>query len=617
MTQTPTSLTTLPASAPPAVWPLVHESRLPRIHVLSDVHLESGGYVLPADLEFDILVAAGDVGPLETSLPWLAGLGKPVVYVLGNHEYDGRQFTEAVQTARTLAQGTQVHVLERSGVVLQGVRFLGATLWTDFGGFAPELVMCAWRQMSDYRRIKADAWFEDPANQRWFAQCMRKLGLALPSERESRPFHPAIAWQAHRRTVSWLKQELAKRVHLPTVVVTHHAPCLQSLRAADVDENYLLEQNYNRAYWGRRYRSDDLVRVAAYASPLEGLLAQHVDQLLLWAHGHLHHAHDSIVEGVRVVCNPRGRYSPPLTAENAAGFRLFGYQVSDEAIARSQAAHALDPWRGDGQAFNSRLVVDPIEGFAGPLGHVVAPLKQELEELLASTRANLPFLFRGRPRHREAMLRWFEADCTAFRAVLAKLNTQAAKPLDPWFDSGALRQLQAPAAEPHPPWPSPFPDAPALGPADYEAVATRMQAWIDWTDSLAHSAERTLLTWGRMAQRGLQVLSTHGVRAKVARPPVRALRTLDPGRQLRFVVADSLLEDDAARASLDGVLDQELNEGRIPRQWPANLWPASCAPKGRQLLTLADLNRLLGPAPERPAMAPPETPQVVDSELNF
>lgn len=51
-----------------------------------------------------------------------------MIYLLGNHEYyDGRLDTTLAE-ARREAEGTNVHLLDGDEVVIDGVRFLGATL---------------------------------------------------------------------------------------------------------------------------------------------------------------------------------------------------------------------------------------------------------------------------------------------------------------------------------------------------------------------------------------------------------------------------------------------------------------------------------------------------------
>ena len=71
----------------------------------------------------------------------------------------------------------------------------------------------------------------------------------------------------------------------PAIVVTHTAPCLDTLNPA-YDGQYS-----NEWYWNPHM--------------LEVIREFHW-KILVWCHGHSHAFSDKIVEGVRVVCNPRG-----------------------------------------------------------------------------------------------------------------------------------------------------------------------------------------------------------------------------------------------------------------------------------------------------------------------
>lgn len=71
----------------------------------------------------------------------------------------------------------------------------------------------------------------------------------------------------------------------PSIVVTHTAPC---------------EETLDPQYFG--YFSNEW-----YWSPLmRQVLSDYRDKILVWTHGHTHSPADKIVDGVRVVCQPRG-----------------------------------------------------------------------------------------------------------------------------------------------------------------------------------------------------------------------------------------------------------------------------------------------------------------------
>ncbi len=91
----------------------------------------------------------------------------PVVYVRGNHEFYGGHLDTRLAEGRAASEASLrtskfgVHMLENDDVVLGGVRFLGATLWTDFmlegQGMQHLLYDAAADLMLDYRLIWADA----------------------------------------------------------------------------------------------------------------------------------------------------------------------------------------------------------------------------------------------------------------------------------------------------------------------------------------------------------------------------------------------------------------------------------------------------------------------------
>ncbi len=60
-----------------------------KIHVLSDLHSEFAGFIIPKT-DADVLVLAGDIGTKLSGLEQaLTSRQIPVVYVAGNHEYYG------------------------------------------------------------------------------------------------------------------------------------------------------------------------------------------------------------------------------------------------------------------------------------------------------------------------------------------------------------------------------------------------------------------------------------------------------------------------------------------------------------------------------------------------
>jgi predicted phosphodiesterase len=232
-----------------------------KLGIVSDLHLSRAPQRAPEN-DADLYVLAGDIGRPEPAMAWASALGKPVLYVPGNHEFYGGSLPGVLQELRTLAAGTQVQILDNASVCLGGIRFLGSTLWSDYlldgdGDGRETAVREALEKMHDFRRIHLD-------------------------ERRQALFTPLDAAALCRRNAAWLAWQLRLPFNGPTVVVTHHAPSARS-----VAPHFL-------------------------GSPLNACFASHLDHLMgrpdvaCWIHGHMHHSVDYELRGTRVVCNPRG-----------------------------------------------------------------------------------------------------------------------------------------------------------------------------------------------------------------------------------------------------------------------------------------------------------------------
>jgi Icc-related predicted phosphoesterase len=240
-----------------------------RIQVLSDLHAELDARRAKSDvvdLGADLVVLAGDIDQGDAGVRWAAEMwpDTPVVYVVGNHEHYGARIGEATERSRRAAAGTNVHVLERESVTIDGVRILGATLWTNLNLAG------------------------DPAWARWrLAQALTDYQAILGPQRRLRPRDTQML---HALTVAWLDDLLEAPHEGPTIVVTHHAPSPRSLMRR--------QQAPDESPW--------TAMDAAFASDLEWLITEFAPAL--WIHGHTHRSCDYRIGGTRVVSNQRGYY---------------------------------------------------------------------------------------------------------------------------------------------------------------------------------------------------------------------------------------------------------------------------------------------------------------------
>ena len=269
-----------------------------KIQLLSDLHLETQpGFVPTPAPGADVLVLAGDIGSYQpgSALPALGdsdfGLARfsprhgwptPVLFVPGNHEYDGLDFDAAHTRLRETCTRLGITWLEREVVVLDGVRFVGTTLWSDFdalgplAGRMPETPPPAHAVPSGYTLQLA-------AREKAFRAAnhyLRKTGTV----RGTQPWLADAVREQALVCQQWLAQTLAAPRAAadtqPTVVVTHFAPSLRS-----ADPRYGLTPG-----------------TAGFCNALDDWLAH----AQLWLHGHLHCPIDYTHQGCRVVANPLG-----------------------------------------------------------------------------------------------------------------------------------------------------------------------------------------------------------------------------------------------------------------------------------------------------------------------
>ena len=250
-----------------------------KLNILSDLHLSRGALAIPRN-GADAVVLAGDIARPKEAAAWAAGFGKPVLYVPGNHEFYGGSIAGTVRELKALCAGSNVRVLDDDAVVLGGVRFLGSTLWTDFRLFGEgEERLAAMREASKFMRD--------------FQTIRMGDGFFTPGD-------SAALFDAHAR---WLESRLAEPHDGPTVVITHHAPSRRSIHP----------------------RFAGSLLNACFVSDAERLIDAR--RACLWIHGHTHDGFDYRVNGVRVVCNPRG-YAKNGVNENPAFDADFAVELS-------------------------------------------------------------------------------------------------------------------------------------------------------------------------------------------------------------------------------------------------------------------------------------------------
>lgn len=265
-----------------------------KIRFASDLHLESyvGKRFQPsllwtpatsADDKDAVLVLAGDlwnglksVRFGEGGYSWLGSLAerfKAIIVVLGNHDAWHEQLPRIYQKFNTaIAPWGNIHLLEAGvglpSVTIDGVRFVGSTLWTDMGRGNPTA-----RQQFDYTKGMDNRFLWNDRN-------------FIRMERGMSRFSSADMMLLHAKSLSGLRKQLDEDAVTPTVLVTHMGPTLLSARSFET-------------------KPGDLSHFF-YASDISDLILDHPN-IISALHGHTHLTQDyEVGDYCRVQCNPRG-----------------------------------------------------------------------------------------------------------------------------------------------------------------------------------------------------------------------------------------------------------------------------------------------------------------------
>ncbi len=263
-----------------------------KIQLLSDLHLEVHPHFMPRPAAgADVLVLAGDIGSYQAGslladadfglarFSPLHGWPTPVLFLPGNHEYDGTDFDATHARLRETCERLGMVWLEREVVLMQGVRFVGTTLWTDFDALGPA---------ADDKRATLGQLLK--AREKAF----RAANFYLRKTGSTRHGEPMLAQEMRDQALecqAWLKAALRVPFDGTTVAVTHFAPSLRS-----ADPRYGMTPG-----------------TAGFCNALDELLPR-AD---FWLHGHLHAPSDYTVGNCRIVANPLGY----ARTNEQAGFR--------------------------------------------------------------------------------------------------------------------------------------------------------------------------------------------------------------------------------------------------------------------------------------------------------
>ena len=218
-----------------------------------------------------VLVIAGDLWhgnktlSTEEGIHWIRQISKrfhSVVMVYGNHDYWFTDIDFAISNAKKFIQELglkNVHLLENDSVVIDEMKFVGATLWTDFNKNNIASKALAKVFMNDYQYIS--------------------------TEDKSRRITPDEIYNIHKKSRKFLFSQKKDYPTQKLICVSHMAPSQES-----VNIKYLAESMKETNFF---YYSD--LRSEVINSDYD-----------YWFHGHMHDSVEYLLGKCRVIANPMG-----------------------------------------------------------------------------------------------------------------------------------------------------------------------------------------------------------------------------------------------------------------------------------------------------------------------
>lgn len=226
-----------------------------KLALFSDLHTEfiSGSQVksfldpmLQSDAE--CVVLAGDIASGRTNVKQVLGIFAKVyphvIYVAGNHEYYGSSL-EKFNTLNSLP--SNVHFLNPGCVQINDVKFIGASLWTNFRD-NPLAMSAAYSMINDFRRIKG--------------------------------FSPNQARKLFYRDMDFIKSSVTPG---KKVIVTHFLPAIECIH-----------ERFSHGGLINNYFANDLTDYIEHLSDTT------------WLFGHTHDSVDITIGTTNLHCNPYG-----------------------------------------------------------------------------------------------------------------------------------------------------------------------------------------------------------------------------------------------------------------------------------------------------------------------
>lgn len=269
-----------------------------------------------------ILICAGDISEKDQGIEWVKNFDCDVIYVCGNHEFWNNDYYDVIETLKEkvkLPEYKHIHFLHNDSIVLNGVRFVGGTMWADLGKswawIKRNYVLKHFYSMADFRKITARKFYTNQEE----VDNMFKLLVANGVDEEQitnviskQLYNPYLQMEENRKTVEFIEDKMIEQFDGETVVITHHLPIPNFwMKVNEMNEQILSAPHINNKTIYEKYQKQkievdkDILMMGFYVNTSYQFF-DHNFSPDIWIHGHFHKPVDGFIGTTRIVSNPVG-----------------------------------------------------------------------------------------------------------------------------------------------------------------------------------------------------------------------------------------------------------------------------------------------------------------------
>lgn len=269
-----------------------------------------------------ILVCAGDISEGVKGIEWVKQFECSIIYVCGNHEFWHGDYYEVIKSIKnlTLKKGYEhISFLHNETVILNNIKFIGATLWTELGASwawaKKNYIVSHYASMSDFKQITARKFYRNGDEVTEMCHFMLENGIdkgEITDLIANEMFNPYLQVKENNKSLDFIENELLSEHDGPVVVVSHHLPVSDfwmqkfGMKDAVMLAPYINNRSIYQEYQKKKIPPEkDVLMMGFYINNFNHLFNNHISPDI-WVHGHFHKSVDGFLGDTHIVSSPAG-----------------------------------------------------------------------------------------------------------------------------------------------------------------------------------------------------------------------------------------------------------------------------------------------------------------------